>query len=429
MGQIKAKGKLQGEELTQQLAEAGLNTTLVKDEIRKALFAQTGKIQDVDQLMGKGKVSADVALPAIQRAILRQLGIKRAGEFATSSAGSVTSLISNKDEAFQNIMKSFDADKALPAMDRYKKALVDETSQFDVNTKRGKDLALVLQDVANATTNAKAGLSELTSSFLESFSDSYVTRLRRDGRDFNTELTTGALHNLGEAIGRLGTVAAQAVGATNGLVYNIAQRAANAVNKDTNIISDVSSGRYGSAAGGAATSLLDRIPGLALLRRGLPQFMLADKIYNRLHKDVLAGESDEDIEKQAHADAEAAALRRNELGANPYRYKETLKAATERTMAAQAKAKKEAGWNTPIWHYEPGSGGSSVSGAADLNALAMSQIAGGGSDAQRPIHVGKIEVIVPGAPGMNAQDVAHATADVLITRLRGLPRAPSIRGR
>jgi tape measure domain len=129
MSQIRAKGKLQGEELTQQLAEAGLNTTLVKEQIKKSMgLKSTG---EVDKLMGKGQITADIALPAIQRAILQQLGTSRAGEFATSSAGSVTALESNRAEAIKNVLKGFDADENLPAMDRYKKALTDQGRLFE----------------------------------------------------------------------------------------------------------------------------------------------------------------------------------------------------------------------------------------------------------------------------------------------------------
>jgi len=245
LAQIKGKGKLQGEELTGQLAEAGLNTTLVKQQIAKSLGIKAG---DVDKRISSGQVSAEVAIPAIQRAILAQLGTSKAGEFATSSAGSLTALISNRDEAIQNLLKGFDADANLPGMERYKKALTEQGKLFDINTKTGRELSLVIQDLSNAAVDAKSGWTEFTSGFLESFADTYNREARRTGRDFNSEYTAQALHNLGEAIGRLGSMASAAVGGTNGLVTNLAQVAANVIGRGADYVERGQGGDYKGAA-------------------------------------------------------------------------------------------------------------------------------------------------------------------------------------
>ena len=245
MSQIKAKGKLQGEELTQQLAEAGLNTTLVKQQLMKSLGLKS--TAEVDKRMGKGEISADVALPAIQRAILQQLGTSKAGEYATSASGSLTGLISNRDEAVQNLLKGFDGDENLPAMDRYKKALTEQGKLFDINAKTGKQLSLVVQDMANAAVDAKSAWTEFTSGFLESFAGSYAKELNTGGRNFDTEATTVAVRNLGEAIGRLGSVAAQAIGGTGGLTAVLAQRGANVANGLAEFGGKLQSGNYGGA--------------------------------------------------------------------------------------------------------------------------------------------------------------------------------------
>jgi tape measure domain-containing protein len=258
MSQIRGKGKLQGEDLTGQLAEAGLNTTLVKQQLAKSLGIKVG---DVDKRISSGGVSADVALPAIQRAILAQLGTSRAGEFAMGSAGSLTALISNRDEAIQNVLKGFDADANLPAMDRYKKALQEQGKLFDINSKTGRDLSLVIQDLSNASLEAKSAWTEFSSGLIESFAENYSRNLRANGRDFNPEFTSQALRNLGEAIGRLGTLASIAVGGVNGASGGLAQRLANAFNKDVDMWTAVMDGRYGEAAKLAAGSLMDRVPG------------------------------------------------------------------------------------------------------------------------------------------------------------------------
>lgn len=74
--QIKAKGKLQAEELVQQLAEAGVSTVLVYEQLSKL----TGKSQDdVRKMISKGEVGADVGIAAIKGAILQKTHSSAAG--------------------------------------------------------------------------------------------------------------------------------------------------------------------------------------------------------------------------------------------------------------------------------------------------------------------------------------------------------------
>lgn len=218
LSQIKSKGRLQGEELTQQLAEAGLNTTLVKQQLMGAYGLKS--TQEVDKLMSKGGVSADVALPAIQRAILAQLGTARAGEYAAGSSGSVQSLISNREEAVKNLLKSFDADQNLPAMDRYKAALKEQGRLFDINSKTGRQLSLVMQDLANTALDGKSAWDEFQSSFIDSFAESYTQSLTKTGRNFAAS-SIDQLDLLGRSIGRLGSMAALAVNSTDGLTGRV----------------------------------------------------------------------------------------------------------------------------------------------------------------------------------------------------------------
>jgi tape measure domain-containing protein len=77
LGQIKGKGRFQGEEMLQ-LAERGVSTTLVQEEIGKILGGKTQ--QEVQKLMQAGKVSSDVGLQAIEQAINRKLGQKTVGQ-------------------------------------------------------------------------------------------------------------------------------------------------------------------------------------------------------------------------------------------------------------------------------------------------------------------------------------------------------------
>ena len=68
----------------------------------------------VDKQMKSGSVTSEQGLLAIQRAIVAQLGTKKLGEYAVGSSGTVAGLQSNREEAFDNLLKSFDSE-ACPA--------------------------------------------------------------------------------------------------------------------------------------------------------------------------------------------------------------------------------------------------------------------------------------------------------------------------
>ena len=339
MSQIKAKGKLQGEELTQQLAEAGLNTTLVKQQPMKSLGLKS--TAEVDKKMGKGEISAAVALPAIQRAILQQLGTSKAGEYATSASGSLTGLISNRDEAVQNLLKGFDGDENLPAMDRYKKALTEQGKLFDINAKTGKQLSLVVQDMANAAVDAKSAWTEFTSGFLESFASSYAKELNTGGRNFDTEATTVAGRNLGEAIGRLGSVAAQAIGGTGGLTAVLAQRGANVANGLAEFGGKLQSGNYGGALKDIGSAYLNNtlapaVLGATPVGRGLKT------LYDRYgHADNMPNKEDFDM-------TGAFASRANIPRVIPQVSKKEIAAA----KAADAAKKGKSQYRGLMWGYD-----------------------------------------------------------------------------
>ena len=345
MSQIRAKGKLQGEELTGQLAEAGLNTTIVKEQIRKAMgLKSTG---EVDKLMGKGQISADVALPAIQRAILQQLGTSRAGEFATSSAGSVTALESNRAEAIKNVLKGFDADENLPAMERYKKALTDQGRLFDINSKTGKDLSLVVQDLANASLEAKSAVNEFVSGFVESFSDSYAKTLAKEGRN-DIGSSIDQLDMLGRAIGRLGSVASMAVSRTDGLVGSLAGLLTDQIDA-ISATQQVSGGMY------IKSLLRGTLPGMAA--SGIQS--LEQSAYNRItgkggegvdvQAEVRRKLRESESERAAFGEFTGAGMGGGKAPESPFAIK--IKEQTRNKAKADAKAAKEE-YRGVFWAYQ-----------------------------------------------------------------------------
>lgn len=76
IGQIKAKGKLQGEELTV-LAENGLSTQLVYEQLQKTLSKTKDQILKMQQA---GKLTADMAIPAILAAVKAKTGESELGQ-------------------------------------------------------------------------------------------------------------------------------------------------------------------------------------------------------------------------------------------------------------------------------------------------------------------------------------------------------------
>ena len=347
MSQIRAKGKLQGEELTQQLAEAGLNTTLVKEQIKKSMgLKSTG---EVDKLMGKGQITADIALPAIQRAILQQLGTSRAGEFATSSAGSVTALESNRAEAIKNVLKGFDADENLPAMDRYKKALTDQGRLFDINSKTGKDLSLVVQDLANASLEAQSAVNEFVTGFTESFSESYAKTLAKEGRN-DIGSSIDQLDMLGRAIGRLGSVASMAVGRTDTLVGSLAGLLTDQIDA-ISATQQVSGGMY------IKSLLRGTLPGMAA--SGIQS--LEQSAYNRItgkggegvdvQAEVRRKLRESESERAAFGEFTGAGMGGGKAPESPFAIK--IKEQTRNKAKADAKAAKEE-YRGVFWGYQFG---------------------------------------------------------------------------
>lgn len=402
---VKAKGHLQGEELTTQFAEAGLNLVLVKEELRKSLGLKN--IGAVDKAISSGSVSADVALPAIQRAILAQLHTTKAGEFATSSAGSLTSLISNRDEAFKNLLKSFDADEALPAIGRYKDALRDQSAQLDIATRSGKNMALVLQDISNQAIDGKAAWTEFSTGFLESFGRTYTSTLRTISPS-NIDDSSRSIETFGQSIGKLGSVTAIAVHSFDGFATRLANFA--------DLITGESYERRRREQAESDQKTEEDVRTAALKRLAAAGLTLGDYTTADIFKPGAANflqtygpptPSDDQLKELQRAKERAA----NKLTA----------------AVAGGKSKAEHGWNVPIWHYEPGTGGVSVNGASSVNALVAAQVGGGSVPGREGrINVEKIEIVVMGA-SQSPQDIAHAVHEELVSKLRSLPRAPSLR--
>lgn len=93
MTQVKGKGKLMMEELTSQLAEAGVSTELVVANLAKTRSISADAVR---QLIAAGKIGADEGVAAIQSAVMEKLNIKSLGEAGKKMADSTISGMRNR---------------------------------------------------------------------------------------------------------------------------------------------------------------------------------------------------------------------------------------------------------------------------------------------------------------------------------------------
>lgn len=133
MGQIKSKGKLQGEEMLQ-LQEAGISGELVKKAIAKRMGVDYSQ---VDKLQSAGKVSSDVAIASIQDAIIAKTGEKNLGDTGKNFANSTIEGKLNRMKAlFQDFGLTL-ADRVSPAVNRALEKITTKLNDF-FNSDKGQ---------------------------------------------------------------------------------------------------------------------------------------------------------------------------------------------------------------------------------------------------------------------------------------------------
>lgn len=192
LSQILAAGKLRGQELNQ-LSEAGVSR-------RGVLEALGGK--DAEKRISSGGVGAQEGIAAVEKAILAQFNTKQLGQFATGAAGSLSGLLSNREEALDILLKSFDGETT-PAVIRYKDALTEQTTALSTSSETGRGMIMMLSDFVGITANVKTIWTDFSTSFLESFVDSYNES--RKGEQAFVAMTDG-VKMLGRTLGQVGSV-------------------------------------------------------------------------------------------------------------------------------------------------------------------------------------------------------------------------------
>ena len=192
--QILAAGKLRGQELNQ-LAEAGVGRGAVLDALGPDRAASEKRISS-------GGVSAQEGIAAVQKAILAQFNTQQLGQFATGASGSLSGLLSNREEALDILLKSFDGETT-PAVIRYKDALAEQTVALSTSSETGRGMVMMLSDFAGVTANVKSIWTDFSTSFLETFVDSYNES--RQGEQAFVAMTDG-VKTLGKTLGQVGSV-------------------------------------------------------------------------------------------------------------------------------------------------------------------------------------------------------------------------------
>lgn len=150
--QIKATGKLQGDELLQ-LADAGVSVELVMQELAKA----TGKsVEEVAKLKEAGKISADLALDAIDKAIGKKTGAAVAGDAGKKFADSTITGMSDRLSNIGGILLDDIGKELKPALLELRPLLTDAFAAV-----RSDDFKAFLRTVGNAVGLVVKGLLEL----------------------------------------------------------------------------------------------------------------------------------------------------------------------------------------------------------------------------------------------------------------------------
>ncbi len=160
--QIKAKGRLQSDELLQ-LSEANVSQQLIFDQLKKSLGLDT--TDEVRKLLEAGKIKSDTAIQAILGAVGKKTGSKEAGdageEFAKISLEAMRNRIENSGfQVFRDVAESS------PEAFKRLAEIGNSLSDFFKNMDRGK-----LGSIFETAIAAFDAFTEVGKAFLTGFVD------------------------------------------------------------------------------------------------------------------------------------------------------------------------------------------------------------------------------------------------------------------
>lgn len=185
IGQIKGKGRVQGEELLQ-LAERNISTAVVQEEIGKLLGGKTQA--DVQKLMQAGKVSADVGLKAIESTINRKLQQNRLGESGAKFADQTIDGLVGRFKAYFQSSGITAFDKAAAPITKVLGKTFDKLVAF-LDSPRGADL---INQIAGSIERMAAAAAEMGGDFATKFIEADWKAIGKDILDIADGLISAA---------------------------------------------------------------------------------------------------------------------------------------------------------------------------------------------------------------------------------------------
>ena len=392
LSKIKAEGYLDRKHMMELPVDLGVSASILKEEIGKIIGVKDP--HGVDKAIAGRQVSYDTFQAALEQTDLRQFGQKRLGSMASGGAQSLEVALVNQGEQVKNLLKTFDAEKELPGVQRYKQALADQASAFNVSTDAGKETVLTLQSFADTSMNLKATWEDFTTGFVESFSKSYNATMETLGLNEDKWKEAGvSATSLGETIGNVGKFAAYGVHALEDL-------------------------------GKALDWLVDQVSGTVRYFKGLWHLSAAEMTvaYGKRWNEK-TGELEDDGTEAMEKENKRQAKEYKEIqsaladwgsgsgtGGGPPAPGNPLAAGVQIKKAVQATAHARAGGGRGAGGGEGGGGGSG---------------GGGGGDSHDHITTNHIHVEIIAQHGQSAEEIADLTVMKMVQRLGRHARNPS----
>jgi len=438
---IQNQGFIQGGTLTRQAGRL-VNASLIKEEIAKELGINN---KQVDGALKDKKVSADAFFNSFQRASLRQLNTEKLGQFAVGASGSLAGLQSNQEEAFTNLLRSFDPTK-MEGVNMFKDSI-----QYITDVFTDPDFQNVLKSIAEFGLRIKSLFNAFSGAFLRGFSMFYDKTVKfmeylgivSSDADDQSE-SWGNLESIMKAAGYV----VSAVGIAAAIFVKAFEVLGDIFGwiKDKVRLAIASIRDFGAEISETFTDIFDRInslvTGLVTIIQGALNFSVSDmksgqKRLMQAFQEKAASQRETYYDKEVKAiaaDAKAAADERAQ--------KRAAGAAADKAAAAHkgnkgltggadfgGGGKKEKSGLSIGWNF----GGSMASAySVPVPQSKMLEYPAYSIPAARPqvspmnpiIKVDKIEVIVPGS-NLSATEVADAIYLKVSQGLGRLVRAPS----
>ncbi len=199
VAKIQSQGKLQGDEMMI-MAEAGLNLKKVYESIGEAMGKTSS---EVIKLQSEGKLTADIAIPAIKKAMLAIAGVEKAGDGAKQAMDTLAGAERSVGAAFTNLKLKIA--KATGGADLFAGVFKMIKKRIDAITpEQIEKIGAVFKRITDQIEIAIGFAFDFVDGFLEGFGV-----LNVEGADFK-EIMKGLgplFRQLGENIGRMAKMA------------------------------------------------------------------------------------------------------------------------------------------------------------------------------------------------------------------------------